>query len=80
MEPPDAANGTLARASFYMAAAYPRLRLPLEQEVLFRAWGAAYPPDAREYERERRVRRLQGNGNPFVRRACAQLHKSAKSP
>lgn len=72
MEPPDAAKGTVARASLYMAAAYPRLRLSPEQEALFRAWDAAYPPDAWECERERRVRRLQGNGNPFVQRACAQ--------
>lgn len=80
MEPPDAAKGTIARASLYMAAAYPRLRLSSEQEELFRAWDAAYPPGAWECERERRIHRLQGNGNPFVRRACAQLHKTAQSP
>lgn len=70
MEPPDAAKGVVARASLYMAAAYPRLRLAPGQESLFRAWDAAFPPDDWECERERRIRRLQGNGNPFIQRAC----------
>lgn len=72
MEPPDAAKGPVARASLYMAAAYPRFRLPPEQKMLFQTWNAAYPPDAWECLRERRIRRLQGNGNPFVQRACAR--------
>lgn len=72
MEPPDAAKGPVARASLYMAAAYPRFRLSPEQEALFQAWDAAYPPDAWECLRERRIRRLQGTGNPFVQRACAK--------
>lgn len=80
MEPPDAAKGVVARASLYMAAAYPRLHLSPEQAALFRAWDAAYPPDDWECERERRVRRLQGNSNPFVRRACAKQHKSLEPP
>ena len=70
MEPPDAAKGTVARASLYMAAAYPHVRLSPDQEALFRAWDAAFPPDVWECERERRIRRVQGNGNPFVRRYC----------
>lgn len=69
-EPPDAAKGTVARASLYMAAAYAPFRLSAGQRKLFHAWDRLFPPDDWECERERRIARLQGNGNPFVREAC----------
>lgn len=73
VEPPDAAKGAVARASLYMAAAYPTFRLSASQQKLFQAWDRQFPPDAWECERERRIARLQGNANPFVRRACEGL-------
>lgn len=80
VEPPDAAKGTVARASLYMAAAYPNFRLSDSQQKLFRAWDRLFPPDGWECERERRIARLQGNDNPFVRQACdAQAARQARS-
>lgn len=79
-EPPDAAKGVVARASLYMAAAYPRFRLSGEQKKLFRAWDRMFPPDEWECERERRIARLQGNDNPFVRQACRPHHPSPGAP
>lgn len=73
VEPPDAAKGPVARASLYMAAAYPTFRLSAAQQKLFQAWNRQFPPDAWECERERRIARLQGNANPFVRQACDAL-------
>lgn len=78
-EPPDAAKGVVARASLYMAAAYPRFRFSTEQKKLFRAWDRMFPPDEWECKRERRIARLQGNGNPLVRQACRARPDLAES-
>ena len=60
--------------------AYPIFRLSDSQQKLFRAWDRLFPPDGWECERERRIARLQGNDNPFVRQACdAQAARQARS-
>jgi len=72
MEPPEAARGTVARSTRYMAWAYPRFQLSDQQAKLMDAWDAMHPVDAWECERARRIEAVQGNENPFVKGKCAQ--------
>ena len=37
---------------------------------LMTAWDKMYPVDAWEYLRAKRIERIQGNENPFVKEAC----------
>lgn len=69
-EPPDAAKGQLARASLYMDAEYGQFRLSRQQKKLFTAWDAMYPVDKWECKRGRRIERIQGNENRFVKESC----------
>lgn len=71
-EPPDSAKGIVARAHLYMQAAYPRFRLSRSQQRLMEAWDRAHPADAWECLRAERIRRIQGNENPFITRSCAR--------
>ena len=73
VEPPDTSKGLVARTHLYMSDAYPsRFRLSRAQHQLFVSWDAQFPPDDWECERERRIRRIQGNHNPFTYRSCSQ--------
>ncbi len=72
-EPPARAKGAVARAAFYMEAAYPRYQIGRRQRQLFEAWNRLYPVDQWECTRTRRIERLQGNENPFVKRPCQEL-------
>lgn len=65
VEPRPAVRGDIARIAFYMAAAH-GVWLAEDQIALFQVWSRADPPDAFEHERNARIRRLQGSGNPFV--------------
>ncbi|MEY6434175.1 endonuclease [Thioalkalicoccus limnaeus] len=67
VEPPAAVRGDIARIMFYMRDTY-GFRLSRQDEQLFAAWNNLDPPDAWEIERNRRIRRLQGAGNPYVER------------
>ena len=70
-EPPVRARGQIARTYKYMAAAYgPRYQMSRQQTQLMDAWDKMYPVDAWECTRARRIKALQGNGNPFVELAC----------
>lgn len=72
-EPPPEVRGDIARSYFYMDAAYPgRGVISGKNRTLFEVWDRADPVDAWECERQRRVARLQGNGNPFVYQACQE--------
>lgn len=65
------ARGQIARTYKYMAAAYgPRYQMSRQQTQLMDAWDKMYPVDAWECTRARRIKALQGNGNPFVELAC----------
>ncbi len=70
VEPPARAKGAVARAYLYMDDAYGEYRMSRQQKRLMETWDSMYPPDAWECERNRRIRRAQGNGNPFVERKC----------
>ena len=71
-EPPARARGAVARAALYMADSYPEYRLSRQQQRLFTAWDRQYPVDAWECTRTRRIEKLQGNENRFVKRACQE--------
>ena len=72
-EPPIRSRGQIARTYKYMADAYaPRYRMSRQQTQLMDAWDKMYPVDAWECTRARRIERLQGNENPFVKERCKE--------
>jgi deoxyribonuclease-1 len=64
-EPPPHLKGDIARINFYMRAQH-GLRLSQQQERLFQVWDKIDPVDQWEIKRDERIRRIQGNSNPFV--------------
>lgn len=72
-EPPIRSRGQIARTYKYMADAYAtRYRMSRQQTQLMDAWDKMYPVDAWECTRARRIERLQGNENPFVKERCQE--------
>lgn len=72
-EPPVRARGQIARTYKYMADAYgPRYKMSRQQVQLMDAWDKMYPVDQWECTRAKRVERLQGNENMFVKSPCQQ--------
>lgn len=71
MEPPEPAKGPVARASLYMAEQYRQhLHWEQRQRELFEKWNKRYPVQKWECVRAKRIERLQGNANRFVREPC----------
>jgi deoxyribonuclease I len=71
IEPRPAIRGDIAWRYLYMEASYPgRGILSEKNRPLFEAWNKEDPVDAWECERDRRIARLQGHYNPFVRDRC----------
>ncbi len=74
-EPTENIRGNIARIYKYMNHAYPEHGIIGKASVkLFDAWNKADPIDAWECERNKRIERIQGNENPFVKRACIEKH------
>lgn len=70
-EPPKDVRGNIARIYFYMDDAYPgRGIISKKNKKLFDAWSKIDPVDAWECERERRISKIQGNGNTYVQSLC----------
>ena len=69
-EPPDRAKGIVARVYRYMDWAYKEYRMSDRRRKTMEAWDEQFPPDEWECERNRRIRQVQGNGNPFVDTKC----------
>ena len=69
-EPPQNSKGELARAALYMDNAYESYRLSRQQKQLFEAWSKQDPVDEWECTRAKRIERIQGNENPFVKKLC----------
>ncbi|MFH1984745.1 MAG: endonuclease [Pseudomonadota bacterium] len=70
-EPPPAVRGDIARTYFYMDAAYPGHGIiSNKNRRMFEAWDREDPVDEWECERARRIERLQGDENPFVKSQC----------
>lgn len=70
VEPPEASRGAIARTHLYMQDAYPTFRLSSSQEKLMQAWNKTYPVNAWECRRAKRIERIQGNENRFVKEPC----------
>lgn len=71
-EPPARSKGQVARAALYMADSYGKYRLSHQQEQLFNAWNKMFPVDQWECTRAKRIEKLQGNENRFVKEPCQQ--------
>lgn len=71
-EPPDRAKGIVARAALYMAERYPQAQISGQKKLMFEDWSKRFPPDQWECERARRIKKLQGNPNPFIEKDCSQ--------
>lgn len=72
-EPPIRSRGQIARTYKYMADAYaPRYRMSRQQTQLMDAWDKMYQVDAWECTRAKRIEKLQGNENPFVKEKCQE--------
>ncbi|WP_227657588.1 endonuclease [Candidatus Magnetaquicoccus inordinatus] len=65
VQPRAAVRGDIARTYFYFEKFY-HLPISETQRKLFERWDKEDPVDAWERERNRRIKALQGNGNPFV--------------
>jgi deoxyribonuclease-1 len=65
VQPPEDVRGDIARTVLYMRDTY-GVRLSRQDLQLFDGWDSADPPDAREIERNGRISRVQGRGNPYV--------------
>ena len=69
-EPPARARGQIARTYFYMQDSYSRYHMSSQQEQLMKAWDKQYPVDKWECIRAKRIEKLQGNENKFVKQPC----------
>jgi len=65
-EPPENVRGDIARTYFYMSKTY-NIPLAKQQRQLFDAWNKSDPVDNWERERNKRIERVQGNNNPFIK-------------
>ena len=75
-EPPKSQRGSIARIYLYMADQY-KLRLSDQERKLFQAWDRMYPVTTWELERNQRISKIQGWGNPYVeRQQVASLEQS----
>lgn len=72
-EPPEYTKGTIARTAFYFEEEYPVYRISDSQKKMFAAWDKMHPVNAWECERARRIEKLQGNTNRFVKEPCEKL-------
>lgn len=64
-EPRDSVKGDLARSVLYMRDRY-RIRISERDQKLLEAWNREDPVDNWERERNRRIKAIQGNGNPWI--------------
>ncbi len=64
-EPTPEIRGNIARIYFYMSDRY-GVNLSKQQTKLMKSWAKQDPVDAWERERNLRIKKVQGHGNPFV--------------
>jgi deoxyribonuclease-1 len=67
VEPRPAVRGDIARAMLYMSDRY-GLKLYRRQREILERWNRQDPPDDAERARNRRIKRVQGWGNPWIER------------
>lgn len=66
-EPREEIRGDIARTYFYMNYRY-QIQIDPKQWKLFQSWAEEDPPDEWEMERNNRIKKIQGNSNPFIDR------------
>jgi len=64
-EPPSEHKGNVARALFYFSIRY-KLSIDDTEEEFLREWHKLDPVDAKELARNKKIRDIQGNLNPFI--------------
>lgn len=64
-QPREEVRGRVARISLYMHSRY-GLRMSDQDKKLWCAWSKTYPVDAWEIERNKRIKRWQGEGNSLL--------------
>lgn len=69
-EPSNGAKGPLARAALYMDDEYEEFAMRPGQRRLMEEWDAVFPVSEWECARARRIEKLQGNENRFVKEPC----------
>ena len=69
-DPPKYTKGPIARTYLYFEEEYPVYHMSDATKKMMQAWDKMYPVDAWECERTRRIEKLQGNTNRFVKEAC----------
>ncbi|NQU04231.1 MAG: endonuclease [Syntrophaceae bacterium] len=73
-EPPPGKRGNIARTYFYMDWAYPGHGIiSNKNRKLFQAWDKQDPIDTLECERCKKIEKIQGNENLFVREPCQSV-------
>lgn len=73
VEPPPYTRGNIARTYLYFDDAYPKYHMSDSTRKLMTAWDKMYPVDEWECERAKRIEKLQGNENKFVKSKCAEI-------
>lgn len=63
--PPPEAKGEVARAYLYMSDRYD-IRLSDSDRKTYQAWNRQNTPTHWEFEKNKRIRKIQGNSNPYV--------------
>ena len=72
-EPPPAVRGNIARIYYYMDSAYlGHGVISKKNRKLYIAWDKEDPVDDWECKRAKRTEGIQGNENPFVKKACIE--------
>ena len=73
VEPPEYTRGTIARTYLYFDDVYPKYNMSSSTRQLMNAWDKMYPVDAWECERAKKIEKIQGNENTFVKSKCVDL-------
>ena len=72
VEPPPYTRGAIARTYLYFDDAYSKYHMSDSMRKLMTAWDKMYPVDEWECERAKRIEKLQGNVNKFVKSKCEE--------
>ena len=71
VEPREEVRGEIARTYMYMDSVYPgKGIISKKNRSMFEEWNRSDPVDEWEYERVRRIEKIQGNRNEIVLRSC----------
>ncbi|MDN4015260.1 endonuclease, partial [Chryseobacterium gambrini] len=69
--PPIETRGKIARSYLYMSKQY-NIKLSSQERKTMEAWDKLNNVTKWECERDYRIKKIQGNSNPFVSRQCEE--------